>query len=126
MERKEVLYFIYVIRVNLNSLNIIVDLNIIGELMLYMYILHYTITYAVTTQTFLIIRMSCRRVSAFYYYNCGSAYNSYSDSYFAYKEVIDIYYWGILLWDELLEVTFVFAGAFFFNGGLNLRLAEEE
>jgi hypothetical protein len=70
--------------------------------------------------------MSCRRVSAFYYNNCGSAYNSYSDSYFAYKEVIDIYYWGILLWDELLEVTFVFAGAFFFNGGLNLRLAEEE
>jgi hypothetical protein len=43
MERKEVLYFIYVIRVNLNSLNIIVDLNIIGELMLYMYILHYIV-----------------------------------------------------------------------------------
>tara|TARA_B110000305_G_C19354948_1_gene596277 strand:- start:1119 stop:1280 length:162 start_codon:yes stop_codon:yes gene_type:complete len=52
---------------------------------------------------------------------------SYSDSYFARKEVIDIYYWKhFLLWDELLEVTFVFAGAFFFNGGLNLRLAEEE
>ena len=88
--------------------------------------IYYTITYityAVTTECLFTL---CCRFSA-KYYNCGSAYNSYSDSYFAYKEIIDIYYWKLfLLWDELLEVTFVLAGAFFFNGGFNLRLAEKE
>lgn len=85
--------------------------------------IQYTITYAEATQGLLIWGY---QFSA-YYNICGSAYNSYSDSYFAYKEIIDIYYRKLfLLWDELLEVAFVFAGAFFFNGGINLRLAEEE
>ena len=87
------------------------------------YYVHYTITYAVTTECLFTL---CCRFSA-KYYNCGSAYNSYSDSYFAYKEIIDIYIWEVfLLWDELLEVTLVLAGAFFLHGAIHLRLAEKE
>ena len=51
-EEKGFVFDLRIIRVNLNSLNIIVYLNIIGELMLYMYILHFTITYAVTLSNF--------------------------------------------------------------------------